>query len=277
MKATFTVRRLLTSFVLFFCIFSGNVMAKNEQLLAGAIDKSTDQHFLEDFYKNDSNTETGDHEVIELAFTVPNDTDGKSTTDFYKEAVEQLKKKNSKLQKLRLRGGVLYRPKDSKSSDELNGEITHIIDELKTLDSVVNASGVRLRRLICTAVLGFEKNSDVNITEMLKAAYGDEVQQHGDNQWNAMFKVEHGRGLLKIVILKDEQIDSRPEGRSRYFPVSPLHGRMGPGPMLGSASYDPEKNVTRIWSAKSGHIEIDGNHMDSEELDEYLPRNFDNE
>ncbi|KAI6198125.1 hypothetical protein M3Y94_01307800 [Aphelenchoides besseyi] len=277
MKTTFSVRRLLSTFVLLFCVFYDNLMAKNEKLLAGAIDKSADQHYLEDYYKNDSNTETGDHEVIELAFTVPNDKDGKSTTDFYKQAVEGLKTKNSKLQKLRLRGGVLYRPKDPKSSDELKSEITHIIDELKTLDSVVNAADVRLRRLVCTAVLGFEKNSDVNITELLKAAYGDDIQQHGDNQWNAMFKVQHGRGLLKIVILKDEQIDSRPEGHSRYFPVSPFHGRMGPGPMLGSASYDPEKNLTRIWSAKNGSVEIEGNHMDSEELDEYLPRNFDNE
>lgn len=47
--------------------------------------------------------------------------------------------------------------------------------------------------------------------------------------------------------------------------------------MLGSASYDAEKNVTRIWTAKSGQVELEGNHMDSEELEEYFPRNFNDE
>lgn len=47
--------------------------------------------------------------------------------------------------------------------------------------------------------------------------------------------------------------------------------------MLGSASYDPKTNKTSIFSTKKGHVELEGNHMDSEELEEYFPRGFDNE
>lgn len=47
--------------------------------------------------------------------------------------------------------------------------------------------------------------------------------------------------------------------------------------MISSAHYDPEKNVTSIFAIGKGRIELEGNHMDSEELDEYTGRDFNNE
>lgn len=246
-------------------------------LLGGSLDQSAHQHYLEDYFAGNNEAAAPDHEVVELAFTLPQQTDGKSTADFYEQAVANLKKKSPKLEKLRLRGGVAVNPKDSKSADELKSELEAVVDELKALDRVANAAGLRLRRLVFTALLGFEKEATSNVSEQLKKAYGEEVQQHGDDSWTVPFKIEHGRGLLKVQVRRDEEVTGRPQGRSRYFPVSAFKGRMGPGPMLGSATYDAEKNVTRIWSAKKGAVELPGNHMDSEELDEYLPRNFDNE
>jgi hypothetical protein len=44
-------------------------------------------------------------------------------------------------------------------------------------------------------------------------------------------------------------ISKKPNNLPNYF--------LGPGPMTGSASYDPERNVTKIWSHKTGQIELE--------------------
>ncbi|KAI6183184.1 hypothetical protein M3Y97_00461400 [Aphelenchoides bicaudatus] len=263
-----------TIFVLIFL----NVMAMPNIL--GVSDHSAQQTFLEDFQLDAQNVKIHDAnaEQLELAFTVPNDTNGLSVLEFYSKAVDQLKEKYGKIKKMRLRGGYIFKPTDPKSGDELKQELDYLAQTLKAIDKAVNEKGIRLRRLILTAALNFDGTNGVNVSELLRKEFPEEeLREHGDTNWGVPFKIQHGRGVIKLDVQNDKHFAQKPQGRTRYFPVNSFASRMGPGPMTGSASYDPEKNVTRIWSHKSGQIELQGNHMDSEELDEYFPRNMNDE
>jgi len=248
-------------------------------VIPGVEDEASKHTFLEDFAANSNvGVQDADAETLEIAFTVPNTTNGQSTKDFYKKAVDGLKQRYEKLTKLRLRGGYTYKPRDPKSANELKGELDNLIQTLKTIDEVVNGQGVHLRRLILTAILGFDDANGVDVSGTLQAAFPEEpLHKLGNTSWSVPFKIEHGRGVLKLSISNENQFSDRAVGRSRYFPVNTLSRFMGPGPMIGGASYDPVKNVTKIWTAKTGNVELEGNHMDSEELEQYFPRNLNDE
>lgn len=76
------------------------------------LDEASNHTFLEDFYADNNTAEVGDAnaEQLEIAFTIANSTSDVSTENFYKKAVQNLKKKYGKLAKLRLRGGYIYKP-----------------------------------------------------------------------------------------------------------------------------------------------------------------------
>lgn len=242
-------------------------------------DEAENQTFIEDFFQDNINVELGDvnAEHLELSFTIPNTTNGVSTTEFYTKVIKNLKQRYGKLQKLKLRGGYIFN--GEKSSEALKAELSHLIETLKTIDKVVNDNGIRLRKLILTAVLAFDNSDGLNVTHILKTAFPEEaLLESTEDHWKAPFKIQHGRGLLKLSLSKDKQITEKANGRTRYFPVTVDFLRhRGPGPMIGSASYDQKTNTTNIWSAKSGHVKLEGNRMGSEELEEYYPRNFDGE
>lgn len=122
------------------------------------LDQCAQQTFLEDFHSNSANLEVHDAnaEHLEIAFTILNDTHGLSTQEFYEKTIEQLKQKYARLTKLRLRGGYVFKTNNPKSSDALKEEIDHLSSTLKSIDKAVNEQGIRLRRLVLTAVLGFE-------------------------------------------------------------------------------------------------------------------------
>jgi hypothetical protein len=248
-------------------------------LSMGGKDEAANHTFVEDFFQTDNNIELGDvnSEHLELAFTIPNTTNDLSTADFYSKVFKNLKQKYAKLEKLKLRGGYIFN--GEKSSDALKTELNHLIETLKTIDKVVNENGICLRQLILSAVLTFENAEGLNISEILKTAFPEEeLLDNEDTHWKAPFKIQHGRGLLKLSLSTEKQFTEKSNGRTRYFPVpSGLFLHRGPGPMIGSASYDPKTNTTDIWSAKSGHVKLEGNHMNSEELESYYPRNFDGE
>jgi hypothetical protein len=85
------------------------------ELLNSFLDHAADKTFLEDFQSNAQNVQVQDEnaEQLELAFTIPNDTNGLSVSDFYSQAVDNLKQKYVKLAKLRLRGGYVLKPADA--------------------------------------------------------------------------------------------------------------------------------------------------------------------
>jgi len=242
-------------------------------------DIAENQTFIEDFFQDNINVELGDvnAEHLELSFTIPNTTNDLSTTEFYTKVIKNLKQKYGKLVKLKLRGGYIFN--GEKSSGALKTELNHLIETLKTIDKVVNDNGIRLRQLILTAVLAFDNADGLNVTEILKSAFPEEaLLESTETHWKVPFKIQHGRGLLKLSLSSEKQFTEKSNGRTRYFPIVSdfLHHR-GPGPMIGSASYDQKTNTTNIWSAKSGHVKLEGNRMSSEELEEYYPRNFDGE
>lgn len=81
------------------------------------LDHAAEQTFLEDFQLDAQNAKVHNEnaEQLELAFTIPNDTDGLSLSEFYSKAVDNLKQKYGKLSKLRLRGGYIFKPSDAVS------------------------------------------------------------------------------------------------------------------------------------------------------------------
>jgi len=262
-------------------IIVGLVCEKREvmaQAPLGIQDQAHAQTFLEDFYDDDYNATVvnANEEHREMACTVSNSTHGLSVEEFYKKTIANLKKKYPKLTKLRLRGGYIYKPANHSSSDALKAELEHLGQTIKAIDGAVNAQGIRLRRLVLTAVLVFEKTDSLNVTDLLtkELDMDGNVNEFDGKSWSVPFKIRHGRGVLKVNLSQEEKFAEKPEGRSRYYPTDALSHHMGPGPMLGSASYDPERNVTKIWSPAKGNVELQGNHMDSEELEEYFPRNF---
>jgi len=251
----------------------------NPALSLGGKDEAANQTFVEDFFQSDINVELGDTnaEHLEIAFTIPNTTDNLSATEFYSKVIKNLKQKYPKLEKLKLRGGYIFN--GEKSSDALKTELNHLIETLKAIDKVVNENGIRLRQLILTAILTFDNAQGLNISEILKTAFPEEeLLKNGETHWKAPFKLQHGRGLLKLSLSTEKQFTEKENGRSRYFPIpSAFFTHRGPGPMIGSASYDEKTNTTNIWTAKHGHVKLEGNRMGSEELEQYYPRNFDGE
>jgi hypothetical protein len=69
----------------------------------------------------------------------------------------------------------------------------------------------------------------VNVTDILKQEFPEEeLKVHENVSWSVPFKIEHGRGVLKLdVRAAEKEFADKAEGRSRYFPVNALAGRMG--------------------------------------------------
>lgn len=67
----------------------------------------------------------------------------------------------------------------------------------------------------------------MNVTDLLKQEFpGEELREHENISWSVPFKIQHGRGVIKLDVRANEFAD-KAEGRTRYFPVNALAGRMG--------------------------------------------------
>ncbi|KAI6240369.1 hypothetical protein M3Y99_00469000 [Aphelenchoides fujianensis] len=186
------------------------------------LEEFNEEKFANPLIKDTSPSDKLKQLVLSLGFP---DLKDKKPEEFYKTAVEKLKKKAPKLKRVRLDGGFAYNPEKPQAEDiknEINflkTNVEAILDAFKAAD--VNVTSLRLKVFWLSTKKDAE---DSGYPKLIKEAFGYEPNERDIDSGRVLMAFKRGDTDADVELnFYDKAPKDLPKGRTSYYSAAKLH------------------------------------------------------